>query len=387
PDDDRRTVFVNVVEEPAGVALVSFRADWEPRFLVPVLERATGLPVRAYIRGAGDGYIRLAGGLDAGVAVPEAEVRRVTERAQFIVLHGLGGDAPEWTGAVARAARGVLVFPGDGAAGPSFGVTAGPAQPGEFYILRDLPPSPVARLLAGLAPAGFAPLTALRGADVPAGAWSPLLAARSGDGTPQPVLVADSAAGRRWAVALGTGYWRWAFRGGPERELYQRLWSAVAGWLVTERTLGGVPAVRPVRLSAPRGALIPWVAPGLEADSLWVQIVSPGGTVALDTTLAAVPADTAFTAAPPPGTYAWRATAFAGDSVAGGEGPLTVETYSPEFARRTADLGELRGGGSPVRDAAPRRTGTPMHATAWPYALIVLLLAAEWILRRRWGLR
>ncbi|HUH13608.1 MAG TPA: VWA domain-containing protein, partial [Longimicrobiales bacterium] len=31
PDDDVRTVYVRVADEPAGVALVSFRPDWEPR--------------------------------------------------------------------------------------------------------------------------------------------------------------------------------------------------------------------------------------------------------------------------------------------------------------------------------------------------------------------
>jgi hypothetical protein len=387
PDDDRRTLYVNVMAEPAGVALVSFQADWEPRFLVPVLERATGLPVRAYLRSAGDRYIRLAGGLDAGVVATDAEIRRVAERAGLLVLHGVGGDVPEWAGPLAQAAPGVLVFPGDGASGPAFGVSVGPLHSGEFHLLRDLPPSPLARLLAGLEPAGFAPLAGLRGADAPAGAWAPLLAARSRDGTPQPVLVAGSAAGRRWAVALGTGYWRWAFRGGPERELYQRFWSAVAGWLVRERSPAVAPAVRPLRLAAPRGQAMPWVAPGVETDSLSVQMAAPDGTTVLDTVVAVVPGDTAFTAAQPPGTYEWRATAFTGDSAVTGQGPLTVETFSAEFARRTTDLAELHGAGMPVRDAPVRRAGTPLHATAWPYALIVLLLAAEWILRRRWGLR
>ena len=34
-----------------------------------------------------------------------------------------------------------------------------------------------------------------------------------------------------------------------------------------------------------------------------------------------------------------------------------------------------------------RGRGAPLHTAWWPWALIVLALAAEWILRRRWGLR
>jgi hypothetical protein len=33
------------------------------------------------------------------------------------------------------------------------------------------------------------------------------------------------------------------------------------------------------------------------------------------------------------------------------------------------------------------RPGRPLHTVPWPYVLIVLLLAAEWVLRRRWGVR
>jgi hypothetical protein len=94
PDDDRRTTYVHVAAEPAGIALVSFRPDWEPRFLAPVLEQAVGLPLRAYLPGAAGQFIRLAGGLDAGVTVPEAEVRRAVERAELVVLHGVGADVP-----------------------------------------------------------------------------------------------------------------------------------------------------------------------------------------------------------------------------------------------------------------------------------------------------
>jgi len=36
-------------------------------------------------------------------------------------------------------------------------------------------------------------------------------------------MAAGEAGGRRWAIALSSGYWQWAFRGGAERTLYSRL--------------------------------------------------------------------------------------------------------------------------------------------------------------------
>jgi hypothetical protein len=94
----------------------------------------------------------------------------------------------------------------------------GAATPGDFFPRRpDIPASPVAPLLAGQELAGAWPLASLRPAVPPPGAWAPLLATRGRQGTPQPVVLAGTTAGRRWAVALGSGYWQWSFRGGTER--------------------------------------------------------------------------------------------------------------------------------------------------------------------------
>src|SRR5690606_30081023 len=114
-DDDRRSAYVFVSERPAGVALVSFRPDWEPRFLQPVLEQTLGLPVRGFAF-VGDGrYVRVGAGLEAGLSASEVEVRRAVEQADPLVLHGLGASAPAWAREAASQARRLLVFPGDGA--------------------------------------------------------------------------------------------------------------------------------------------------------------------------------------------------------------------------------------------------------------------------------
>jgi hypothetical protein len=62
-----------------------------------------------------------------------------------------------------------------------------------------------------------------------------------------------------------------------------------------------------------------------------------------------------------------------------------VESYSPEFTRPPVEPSGIEGAPGTLRDAA--RDTRPLHATAWPYAVLLLLLSLEWVLRRRWGLR
>jgi hypothetical protein len=391
PDDDVRTVYVDVAEEPAGIALVSFRPDWEPRFLAPVLHQAVGLPMRGYLRSADGQYVRLAGAAEAGVRVTEQEVQRAVQRAAqqqgLVVLHGAGDDVPGWALDALRTAPRLLVFPAGDASGLPLPAGVGAASSGDFFPARELPSSPVATLIGDVELAGAAPLMTLRSAERPPGSWSPLLVTHGRQGSPQPAVLAGTTGARRWAVGLGTGYWQWYFRGDDERVLYTRLWGALAGWLVRERGIAGAEAVRPARFAVPRGLPVPWVAPGLAADSFAVTLTGADGTVALDTVITPTAVDTAFSSAPVPGRYSYRARAFANDTVTETEGQLTVERYSPEFARQPVDVSALPAPAAAVREGAARRGGTPLHATAWPYVLLVLLLAAEWILRRRWGLR
>jgi hypothetical protein len=389
PDDDRRTLFVQVGEEPTGIALVSLRPDWEPRFLAPVLEQAVGLPLRGWLRGATGQYVRLAGGLQAGVPASEDEVRRAVARAEIVVLHGFGADAPQWAVDAAENAARVMIFPAD-ASGEAVSLPAdvGAEQTGDFFPAPTVPTSPVAALLTDLELAGVAPLTALRPVAMPAGAWAPLLVTRGRQGTAMPLAIGGRTGSRYWVVALGNGYWQWAFRGGTERQLYTRLWGALGGWLARERGTTSLAVVRPALMSLPRGLPVPWVATGVSADSIAIVVTARAGRIVMDTVVERVRGDTVYSAAPPPGDYEYRATAFAGDSVLQADGIFTVERYSPELVRPRSDLTGLAGLAVPVRGAeSERRGGTPLHATPYPFVLLVLLLAGEWVLRRRWGLR
>lgn len=384
-DDDQRSAYVFVSERPAGVALVSFRPDWEPRFLQPILEQTLGVPVRGFLF-AGDGrYIRLGAGLEAGLSAGDVEVRRAVEQADLLVLHGLDASAPAWAREAAGRARRLLVFPGDGAvAGLPIGVSE-PA-PGEWYVSSELPSSPLAGMLGTFKAEELPPLSGLRSVNG-AGSWAPLVASRSRRGPTSPVVVGGESGGRRWAVALADGYWQWAFRGGEARQVYRRLWAALGGWLAHEERTIAATSVRPAARIVARGEPVRWVAPGLAADSIAFRITAEDGTVAMDTVTAMLRGDTAVTPALAPGHYAFEARAFSGgQEVASADGPFTVESYSPEFTRASVPLTGLqaaRPGG-----AAPRRPGgEPLHTSPWPYVILAMIVCTEWTLRRRWGLR
>ena len=392
PDDDVRSVYVQIGERPAGVALVSLRPDWEPRFLLPVLEQSLGLPVRGFLRVTDGRYIELGAGENAGRRADEATVRRIVDGADLVVLHGMDGDAPAWALEAAREARRVLVFPAADARDAVMPFSLPPAIPGEWYPTSDLPASPVASLLAAMPTVSLPPLTGVRPIVGVDGAWSPLTVSRGGRGSGAPVVVAGQEGRRRWAVATAEGFWRWAFRGGEARQAYRRLWGAIGGWLIEEDVAPGDSAVRPVRIVAQRGEPIGWVAGVADADSVAIRITDPAGAVVTDTVVSELRGDTAYTAPLEPGHYTYAARAFVGgEEAAAAEGPFTVDRFSPEFLRAAAEIEPSAGASAAgVSESAVRnivRDGEPLHTLPWVYIMVVGLVCTEWVLRRRWGLR
>jgi hypothetical protein len=442
PADDARSVYMMIGEEPAGLVLVSFAPDQEPRFLQPVLERALGLPATGWLAPAPGHYLRLGTGLDAGTAATETQVRQAVTGADLLVLHGMDDRAPAWARAAAASARRLLIFPRSSL--DALPLTLEPPRSGDWYPDPDLPASPAAALIAAAGSAGAPPLSAIRGARPPPGWWAPLNALEGRRGEPLPVLVAGLTGERRVAVALADGYWRWAFAEERGRDLYHAFWAGVAGWLMEGDDGPGHDLVRPQRRAAPRGQPLRWVVPH-DADSLRITLHpledGGGGAALIDppaeaTAAPGAPLDTVVVAAdglavqtpPRPGHYRYEARAFsAGGVEALGTGELTVERYSPEFTRPARPLGALAGGGDPtgtarapgdggpVASGAPgqvegaaeadaievregagvgaasgavgRAPGRPLRSSPWPWAAVVTLLCAEWALRRRWGLR
>jgi hypothetical protein len=128
-----------------------------------------------------------------------------------------------------------------------------------------------------------------------------------------------------------------------------------------------------------------WVAPGLNADSL--VLVLSGNQKSLRSTLVPQQGDTAVAESPAPGHYSYDIVAYSGGKeIARSSGPITVETFSPEYMRRPVDLKKITGAPTSLAHAGAR-AGRPLHTYPWVYVLIVALLCTEWVLRRRWGLR
>lgn len=384
PDDDVRSIYVFVSDKPAGVAIVSFDPDWEPRFLHPVLADALGLPVRTFLRLPNGVYLRGGDGLEAGGRVDESVVRRAVAEADLLVLHGMSVAAPDWAQQAANTSRRLIIFPDDD--GIQAPLVTRPGTDADWYVSPDLPPSPIASLLAGIEISGLPPLTSLQPSVPHDLAWAPILGGRTPRGGNTPFILAEQAGNRRFAAALGRGYWRWAFRGGAARDTYARLWGALAGWIVQEQAQVGGAAIRPVERSVARGKALRWVAPGIAADSLVLQMRGPRGAVSR-TVMSMQAGDTAVAAAPAAGHYQYDVAAYsAGQEVARAAGPLTVESYSPEFIRRSANIAELENPRTALAATNPQ-AGRALHTYTWLYLILIALLSAEWVLRRRWGLR
>lgn len=393
PFDDRRIRIVNVGAAEPGVLLASFAPGWEPRFLLPVLAQATGLPVRGYLR-AGPG--RFQPMTSDGAAPPvgpvdEAALARLARRAEVVVAMGVDGSAMEFLRRAAPRARRVLVFPVDGPGSTAGGVAAGDPQEGEWYV-SALPPSPIAGELGGFA---FERLPPLSGAMplLDQDGSAALEVRRGAAGEPQPALVLRRDGDRRTAVALAQGFWRWAFRDGEPAESYRRLWAAVAGWMISGPELAGGAGVRPAAAVVAQTAPVAWTARGHEGGDVRLIVADSAGASVLDSTVA-VPASGAFATPPlPPGPYRFRVDPLSEQAPVGeapqsadtSSGVFEVESYSGDMTRRPVNSSELTV--APVRGRMDRRRSRPLRTSPWPYLVVLAALCCEWTGRRRAGLR
>ena len=381
PDDDERVVYADVDPEEGNLVFVSFGADWEFRFLLPVMERVVGLPARGFIRTGEDRYLEM-GPEGAAGTVDRATVTRMAAGAELLVVQGSAG----WIEGPLSRVRRTLVFPGSVPAASASGVTSEPPRPGEWYASAEVPPSPLAAELTGAILPGFPPLAGLMLLEEEAIGEVPLRVQLRGSGTEEPaLLLTHTPSGGRRVVALVDGFWRWAFRDGAPREAYQSLWSGVAGWLLAEEALARGPGVRPESRVNTRGEPLVWTGSGLSDESIALQLLV-GDSLVFDTTVV-VPSTGRFrTPAAEPGTYSYVASLAGGDE--SWEGRLEVERWTGDLLPLPARLAEGGAAGSGGFDgrAAEGRT-KPLRTTPLPYLLVLTLLSAEWIGRRRRGLR
>lgn len=348
PRNDTVAVGVDVAEA-AGAVFVSTAPDYDARYALSVLRGALAIPTRGYLRVA-PGQWRVEGAL---TPVAESDVRRALAAAPVAVLHG---DTAIF-GAPRSLARGPLAL-----------MTPGDAGQGEWYA-AGAPASPLAAALAGLPFDSLPPVSVP--ATAPKGEWTALAARRGREPEQRPIVV-GSERPKRVVVVAASGIWRWRFRGGTSADAFTALWGSIFDWLAEQRAdrRAAVPDGRVVRAGEP----VVWRR-GSSADSAVTVVLARRGGVRRDTLRLRFGAGSSLVETPPlaPGTY---------DVAAPGGAAVLVVNPSRELLPRQPRVRSGAVGAAPLADTAPH-----IRALPWAYAAALLLLCAEWVLRRRIGMR
>jgi hypothetical protein len=346
------TLAVGVdVSRAAAAVFASTAPDFDAREAVAALRGVTSLPTRAYYR-VTPGSWRTDGTL---ARVPEADVAAALRDAPLAVIHG---DTALF-GSPRSVTRGALLL------------FAPPAtDQGEWYA-ASTPPSPLAPALVSLPFDSLPPLSVAP--TLPRGEWQGLVTRRGGAPQTTRVALVGWDAPRRIAVLGAQGFWRWRFRGGIRAEAYDAFFGSLYDWLVEGRT--DRRAAMPAGPSLRAGEPIHWRR-GAAADSvvrLTITRRSATGRVYSVLLRFTDTATVAESAALAPGLYDVK--------MDGGQTVLAVNASRELLPRRPTVLsGEV--GGASVAGAAPTA-----RDFGWLFLLAVLLVCAEWLLRRRIGLR
>jgi hypothetical protein len=287
--------------------------------------------------------------------VEEIVVQASVRDAPLVILHG---DTSAF-GPPRAATRGSLLL------------FAPPATDDGEWFAAAAPPSPVAATLGALPFDSLPPLSV--GPSLPRAEWQGLVVRRGGaPDDRRPALVGWDTP-RHVAVLGASGLWRWRFRGGARADAYGAFFGSLYDWLAAGRS--------DRRAAVPDGAVIRAGVPvrwrrGAAGDSVVPVTItrrSATGRVYSMTLRFADGASVAESPALAPGIYDAR--------MAGGSVVIVVNASLELVPRRPTITTRLVGGAAALGDAPPLRS------MGWVYAFGIGLLCAEWLLRRRAGVR
>lgn len=334
----------------ASAVFVSTSPDQDARFAMAVLRGALSLPTRGFLR-VSPGNWRHEGSL---APATDREVRDAIREAPVVILHG-----------------DTSVF------GPPRAATSAPlalmvppeTDDGEWYPVGT-PISPLSSALSALSLDSLPPVSAGQPAT---GDWIALEARRGREPVRRPVIVGSDVP-RRVMIVTASGFWRWRFRGGAGADAYAALWGGIFDWLAAERAdrRGAVPEATAFR----EGQRVRWRRGSASDSVVRVTLRRQGDATARADTL---------TLRFAPGvsvdeTSSLRAGVY-DVTVPGGSAVLVVNA-SAELLPTAPRVRSGNVGRRAAVDAARRA-----RSVGALYALAILLLCAEWILRRRVGLR
>jgi hypothetical protein len=255
---------------------------------------------------------------------------------------------------------------------PAIDVT--PPSAGEWYA-TEAPPSPLAAALSGVPWDSLPPIDVSSAADDASGGpwWDGLVAARARR-FDRRVVVRGTATGRRMVVVQASGLWQWRFRGGVAADAYAALWGGIFDWLAAERpdARAAVPADGVLRA----GDRVRWRRGPASADSATRAVIVSRTTGRADTLVLRFGDGTTTETAPlAVGVYDVHTT--------GGPSVIVVNQSREWLPNRPVlRSGPIGGGGGLFGGSGPR-----LRSVWWVYLVLVGALCAEWISRRRLGLR
>ena len=432
PQNDARQVAVPVARAKLGVLIVAPGLDWDLAFLRRALSGDSALAIDTRVRQRGGAWrsleSRREGALDAGalhgvavvvlagIAGPDIGAPFDAALAAFVREGGglllLGSDAP----GLARYARGALgrelALQRAGADPAGAGTLAPQPEPAAADEILAWDDDPARGAQAWRAAAPLADVLALR-----ASAADRVLVKGTLSETP---LLFSRRVGRGPVMMInGTGYWRWSLSGTDAlaAERGKRLWRHVVRWL-SEPVQGEPLRVQPEHWLVAGGERVKLLAtlqddafrPIADARVEGSASDGHGHSVALAFTPRGNGGYEAVLPAPAPGRWQVQVRARGAGPQARDLGharsEFAVDTWSLEALRSDPDsaalalVAEASGGRhAHARDAAAwaraletreltrRRTSSlRLWESPWVFAIIILMLASEWIWRRRRGL-